>query len=79
MKSDVEISNLNKVTNAVKSALVHNDYKYKVDLTRYNLTKIFGLADFEEQVGPNHEDNQFGMLHDFFPIYDKDGNRGYMC
>lgn len=37
VKSDVKIDRLNKVSNVVKSALVHDDYVYKVKMLSYQM------------------------------------------
>lgn len=36
------------------------------------------LQENAKQVGPDSKENNFGKLRDYFPIYDEDGNLGYM-
>lgn len=58
--------------------MVHNDYKYKVNLVSYKMSEGLQLQKNADMVGPNSTQNQFGMLRDYFPITDEDGNLGYM-
>ena len=52
VKSDVNIDRLNKVSNVVKSALVHDDYVYKVKMLSYQMEG--SVPDFQkDSFGPH--------------------------
>jgi len=52
VKSDVKIDRFNKVSNVVKSALVHDDYVYKVKMLSYQMDG--SVPDFQkDSFGPH--------------------------
>lgn len=52
VKSEVNIDRLNKVSNVVKSALVHDDYVYKVKMLSYQMEG--SVPDFQkDSFGPH--------------------------
>ena len=52
VKSDVKIDRFNKVSNVVKSALVHDDYVYKVKMLSYQMEG--SVPDFQkDSFGPH--------------------------
>ena len=56
VKSDVNIDRLNKKSDVVKSALVHDDYVYKIKMLSYQMDG--SLPDFQkESFGPHQEEN----------------------
>ena len=73
----MKIDRLIKKSSIVKSALVHDDYVYKVKMLSYQMEGT--VPDFQkDSYGPHQEENQFGKLHDFFSIYDSKGKHWHL-
>ena len=57
VKASVTFTNLNKIKDGLYRAKVHDDYKYKVEMIRYNMPDAVTLSKAEDEVGPADEMN----------------------